>query len=238
MSAAVRLRPVASLLVPVLLVLAGCATAPARSVDLLGPEALCAEGSDALRCGQTIEAVQLETFGGRVRREGGTLSLRIGEREGLSFTDSPPEARRDEARRFTFRDYLPAPGFYLLGEHFAAGTSWLLVHAGSGATYRVDGLPLFSPDGAYALVLPVGAEGRVTGIQLWRADGDTVAMTWVHTPPTAEAAQWSVSQPVWTGARAVRLVQSVTDPGGTRFREEPLLLRQGPAGWALTPASP
>lgn len=238
MHAAVRLRPVAPLLVPALLALAGCATGPSRSVDLLGPEALCAEGSDALRCGQTIEAVQLETFGSQVRREEGTLSLRIGEREGLSFPDSPPGTRRDEARRFTFRDYLPATGFYLLGEHFAAGTSWLLVHAGTGATYRVDGLPLFSPDGAHALVLPLGAEGRVTAIQLWRVDGDRVAMTWAHTPPVAEAAEWSVGQPVWTDARTVRLVQSVTDPGGTRFREEPLLLRHGPAGWTLTAAAP
>lgn len=238
MHAAVRRFPLAPLLLPVLLAVAGCATTSARSVDLLGPEALCAEGSDVVRCGETIEAVQLETFGSRVRREGGVLSLRIGEREGLSFTDSPPGTRRDEARRFTFRDYLPASGFYLLGEHFAAGTSWLLVHAGSGATYRVHGVPLFSPDGAHALVLPVGVGGRVTGIQLWRVVGDAVAMAWAHTPPTAEAAEWSVSQPVWTDPRTVRLVQSVTDPGGTRFREEPLLLRHGPAGWTLTPASP
>lgn len=215
---------------------AGCATAPARSVDLLGPEALCAEGNDAYRCGQTVEAVQLETFGSRVRREDGTLSLRIGDGEGLSFADSPPATRAEAARRFTFRDYLPGVGFYLVAEHFAAGTSWLLVHAGSGKTYRVDGLPVFAPDGGHALVLPLGADGWVTAIQLWRVDGDAVGLAWAHTPPVADAAEWSVSQPVWTDARTLRLVQTVTDPGGTRLREGTLIVRLGPGGWTLAAA--
>jgi hypothetical protein len=164
------------------------------------------------------------------------LSLRIGEGEGLSFTDAAPDARPEGARRFTFRDYLPAIGFYLVGEHFATGTSWLLVHAGTGATHRVDGLPLLSPDGAHALVLPLGGDGRTTGIQLWRISGDALAPAWSHTPPPAEAAGWSVSQPVWTDARTVRLVQTTTDAGGTGQRESSRVLRLGPAGWALSAA--
>ena len=223
-----------ALLAPgLLLVVAACTPGRERAAELLGPEALCTTAAESYACGRAIEDVVVERYPTLVRRDGGTLTLRVGEREGVAFEDTPSGTAPERARRYTFRGLLGGPNFYLVQVHYASGSAYALVHGTTGRTQQVPGTPVFSPDPARFAALRAATEARGGEVQVWRVRGDSVAQEWAH-PGAVDAASTrgtTFGQPVWVDARTLRVVRTESDPGATRFRETTLLLRLGSSGW-------
>lgn len=218
-----------NLKIPLLLLLlfaAACTPARERAAELLGPEALCTTEPGTYACGRAIEDVLIVRDSARARRDAGALTLRVGEREGVSFADTPPGTPPERERRYTYRGLLAGPGFYLVQVHYAGDAGYALVSARTGSAVQVGGVPVFAPDGArFAVVREGGAEGRGDA-QIWRVEEDAVALEWTY--PAAGAA---LGAPVWLDSRTLRLVRAERDPAGTRERETAVTLRLEPGGW-------
>lgn len=215
--------------IPVALLSLGACGGARGDVASLGPASACDAQTHA--CALRVEEAQAERYPGRVRREGGELVLRIGDARGLGFADSPPGTEPSAWRRFTFHDYLPGPGLYVLRVHYVNGSDFLLVEDRSGTQHRAEGPPVVSPDGArFATVGPAPA-GSGSVLTVWRTQPGAVEPEWRAAPAPGEE-PWTLRAPVWLDAGTLRVIRVFGDDDALSEREEVLLLRRGAdGGW-------
>jgi hypothetical protein len=135
---------------------------------------------------------------------------------------------------------IPAHAFVVEIFYYEGG-DFLLLDSGSGRKTPLNGLPVFSPDGAEFLVAPYDDEtdSGPNNLEIWRRDGDGAVLEWAHPFKQAFAEDPSLEQLYqvavsgWDGNR-IRLV--LTEPGTSR-RWTGSIIRDA-QGWHLFAKSP
>lgn len=177
-----------------------------------------------------LEPERIGAEAGRVRRDGGELSLALANGGRTYFHDDESlclegliPARNDGCVAFFFVGH--PFHFYLLRARYDAGSDYRLVDERTGESTKIPAEPHFSPDGARLVtVTPTNGFDR-SGLEIWSTGAATPAREWEYEP--LEYAIYSFVR--WDGNAAVAL-ELATYVGG-KLAHVPVRLVLGEGGW-------
>ena len=212
---------------------AGCATAagpapPPVTTRTVLLDAPCAADSIAFACARDGEGMRASLSGGRVRRDGDSLYLRVGEDRAVALADGGTGT--PGAVRYTYLQSLDRLGQYLVAVYDTRGRGYALVDAATGRQEIVAGPPVVSPDGKrfVATTATPDADGVHGTLEVWRVDGG--AMTREFSQRTEG---WWAASPRWFGNATVRFIRTAESSDGTTFHQSSAYLRRDGATWRL-----
>ena len=205
---------------------------PEISLGRTGPDSLCIATGNTYECAQLIERHQLSKpqIGQLVTRSAGALRLSLLDGRTLVMEDrAEPDLQGTEPdmpRRFSLRDYLEDPAYYVLHRQLHEGADYLLIHAGSGAQFSVQERPVISPDGLRVVTASAGLSGMSSGnaVQIWRLEPAGIVLEYELIP-----GDWEPSEPGWLDDSTIQLRQQAPLVGDGRAfsRSIRLVSRQG-----------
>jgi hypothetical protein len=195
-------------------------------------EEVCKDVRWNYECAQRIESLWISRLTGRVRRDGATLALSLDNGGTLSRKDSAkPGHFGSYDQAFTLSNCFPDEKFYLVEVHYFEGHSFQLINTATGASTRVDGEPVFSPDRRRFFVLFQNPYGdRDQRVEVWKTH--PLKKEWTHefvdTLPLV--IRWSDSSVIDLHARAGSFDEGY-NPGWLIARFNVMW-----GAWALSPA--
>lgn len=213
---------------------AGCATAAAgpapppvttRTVLLDAP---CDADTIAFACARDGEGRRASLSGGRVRRDGDSLFLRVGEDRAVALADGGDGT--PAAVRYAYLQSLDHLGQYLVAVYDTRGRGYALVDAATGRRETVAGPPVVSPDGTrfVATTATPDADGMHGTIEVWRTEGGQMTREL-----SLRSDGWWAAQPRWFGNATIRFVRTAESADGTSFRQSLAHLRRDGTTWRL-----
>jgi hypothetical protein len=216
---------------------------PEISLGRTGPDSLCIATGNSYECAQLIERHQLSKpqIAQLVTRSAGALRLRLLDggtlvMEDREEADLQQGTEPDTPRRFSLRDYLEGPAYYVLHRQLHEGADYLLVHAGSGAQFTVPERPVISPDGLRVVTASAGLSGMSSGnaVQVWRLDAAGIVLEYELSP-----GDWEPSEPGWLDDSTIQLRQQAPLMGDGRAFSRSIRLVRRQGEWRLdeSPAS-
>ena len=123
---------------------------------------------------------------GRAIPDGSGLSLVLTSGRHLRMTNNvrgcPREAHGfDDGNcyRYSLVADMPDQHAFIVAEDYAEGESLLLIDDRTGRQTGLDGMPVFSPDGARFFINDE-ARDHDNNIEIWRRDGDGATIEWSH----------------------------------------------------------
>jgi hypothetical protein len=209
-----------------LAVLFGCASrggAP-PAIDL---SAVCASVANSLECARAIERVQLAREH-RVTRRGGVL--RLSTRGGDSILLHDRDVEGEAAIWYSYREYLPVLGVYLVHAQYYEGDGYLMVDDADGVETPIHDLPIRSPDGRRFLTLSedLFAGYNPNAIQIWASGATGLVLEWSYRPPRGE---WGPAEGRWVDDDEIRLRKAVIGENGRRELGGEIVIRRAEKGW-------
>jgi hypothetical protein len=177
-----------------------------------------------------LEPERIGAEAGRVRRDGGELSLALANGGRTFFHDDESlclegliPARNDGCVAFFFIGH--PFHFYLLRARYDAGSDYRLVDDRTGESTNIPAEPHFSPDGTRLVtVTPTNPFDRA-GLEIWSTGAATPAREWEYEP--LEYAIYSFVR--WDGDTAIAL--ELTTYVGGKLAHVPVRLVLGEGGW-------
>jgi len=213
-----------------LLVLSACVTPPV-------PDAECA--ANAMCAARAAEPPILAATHGAATRRQDDLTLRPGNAPPLRLTDdmaSCAQADADNCVGYALMASLPRSHAWVAQQFLYEGSSFLLIDSGTGRQVRLNGMPVFSPDGREFLVAPYDLESDVgpNDLELWRRDGDGAVLEWAHAAGSFGSPPPLIEVTGWQDDGIALSFESAFDPS----RRWPGSLTRTGAGWSLIVNTP
>ena len=187
------------------------------------------------------DVLQAAMRAGRAIPDGEGLSLVLTSGRHVRMTNNTRGCPRDEhglddgnCYRYSLVADLPDQHAFIVAEDYYEGESLLLVDDRTGRQTGLDGMPVFSPDGARFFINDDDeANDHDNNIEIWRRDGDAATIEWshpvkqVHVEAPALKDIYHVSVSDWSKPERISLAFS----SGRRDWDGHLTL--GAKGWAL-----
>jgi hypothetical protein len=180
---------------------------------------LCSDIENSLECAREIEQYQLKRVENAhcVHRSGGELVLELRDGRPLAVKD---DARDDDGAsevRYSFRDYFPKIGYYLVHRQAYEGADYLMIHDATGTRYVLQQLPVISPDGERLVTASDGLSGgySANAVQIWRVHDDRLELE--H---TFEPEGWAPADAQWIDDGTIRVTKLGKDSFATLKRED------------------
>ena len=182
-------------------------------------------------CGALIDRAQSLLAGNRVEHDSGVMRLRL--LTGVMHTLRAPE---EGPAALQFHAHLSEPGYYLVHVQYQQGDGYLLVSDRTGATYVLDGLPVFSPlrDRFTVASGDLATQYNPSALSVWRITTDTVIreFSWRD---AGYREGWYPRAPIWSNDSTIRVTQVFgdTDAGAPRASGPPATLRLSGGRWVF-----
>jgi hypothetical protein len=195
------MRPTRTLSTFAILLVAACAgpqppdEQPSAAHD---PFARCT-GDDRWACMAQVEAREIANAGGRVRRRGQRLTIRLGNGETTALVNDTSDS--GSAKRYVYAGYLPSIRHHVVEVAYYEGGAVVLLHEQTGATTNAHGFPAVAPGGRRIATASVDLIAGYTPnhIRVWRVTDTHLELEWGLDGGT----RWGASDPVWHGPHVV-----------------------------------
>ena len=216
-----------------LLFLAACATHPPLDAECAA-NAMCAARA-------AEPAVIAATHGAAARRED-DLVLHPKNAPPLHLTDDMASCAQADIRNcvgYALMAAVPRAQAWVAQQFLYEGSSFLLIDSGTGRQTRLNGMPVFSPDGREFLVAPYDLESDVgpNDLEIWRRDGDGAVLEWAHAAAPSDVEETTPPIITVTDWRDGRIALSFQSPSGPPSRWQGSLTRSA-EGWSLIVNAP
>jgi hypothetical protein len=225
------MRRLLILLAPVFL--AACATHPPLDAE-------CA--ANAMCAARAAEPAIIAATHGAVARHEDELVLKPQKAPALRLTDDMASCAQADIRNcvgYALMAAVPRAQAWVAQQFLYEGSSFLLIDGMTGRQTRLNGMPVFSPDGREFLVAPYDLESDVgpNDLEIWRRDGDGAVLEWSHAAAPfdlEEAAPPLITVADWRDGRVTLSFQSPSNPS-SRW---PGSLTRSADGWSLIVNAP
>jgi hypothetical protein len=221
-----RTHPSSLGLVAALLVACGSSKQDTPAASQNAPPVRSTSPTD--QASDTGEPRAISHSNGRIRRQGPTLEIQVGNSRVVALTDDTTEGGSAIAYRYD-RHLDPLP-FHGIRTVFYEGSGYLLVHDSTGRQTYLDVRPEIAPDGTgwVTASFDLVAQFDPNRVVIGRIVGDTIAVDW-STAPT----EWGPEGMRWVSKDSIRFTEQwATDrPDSTVPR--PALVVRTPTGWKL-----
>jgi hypothetical protein len=187
-------------------VAAGCSAGIGQSfarADFMDDSA-CGGLNNTFACARRIESLLLARAGGRIRRVGDTLYVRLDNGRATTLVDEKHQVilRRFEPASYSYFGRLPRTPFLLFHAQYGEGNDFAVMHGGSGRVSFVNGYPQVSPDGRSALVAEDGYFNSI-GVFVYETRQDSLAQVFAieNQDWTPGCAAWVTDTQAWVEQR-------------------------------------
>lgn len=203
-------------------------------------DAQCA--ANALCAARAAEPAILAAARGAVVRHQDDLILHPRGTPPLHLTDDMASCAQADANNcvgYALMAAVPRAHAFVAQQFLYEGSSFLLIDGGTGRQTRLNGMPVFSPDGRQFVVAPYDLESDVgpNDLEIWRRDGDGAVLEWAHpvtSPDNDLAAPPAITVTDWQADRITLSFEALSDPPR---RWQGSLVRTG-ATWNLVVNAP
>lgn len=182
-------------------------------------------------CGVLIDQAQSLLAGNRVAHESTAIRVRLV--DGTLHRVSAPEPERASLQ---FHAHLSDPGYYLIHVQYGQGDGYLLISDRSGATYALDGLPVFSPlrDRFAVASGDLATQANPAALSVWRISSDTVVREFSWRDDGYREG-WYPRAPAWSNDSTIRVQQvfGADASGAPRAAPPPATLRRSGQRWSF-----
>lgn len=195
----------------------------------VGLDSLCIGTDNSYDCAQVIEKHQLaKPKIARVATRTPTglrLQLLDGKGRTMLVREDP-----DSSHRFSFRENLSGPGYYLLHRQSHEWVDYVLINARSGKRFTLQERPVVSPDGSRLVTASAGLSGMSAGnaVQVWRIKPSGLELEFELAPK-----DWEPTDPRWLNNRTIQLRQQAPLTGDTRAFSRNVNLVRPERKWKL-----
>lgn len=168
---------------------------------------LCTGLDNSYECAKAIERHQLELpeYRDRVNRSGGQLRLKL--TNGRWHTIRDFQRRNDEAStiKYSFRDYLPDIGYFLVHRQFYEGIDYLMIDERNGRRFALQELPVVSLDRQRLVTASNGIIGGYSpnSVQIWRVTRSGLVLE-----QTIRPRGWGPSDAKWIDNQTIDLTKT------------------------------
>jgi hypothetical protein len=141
------------------------------------------------------EPAALAALAGRARRDSTGLHLSTSNGGEVLLTDRTDDSESgDEFIRYGLVAWHPELNTYEVAVGYYEGGATLLIDGRSGHRTKIWATPLESPDRRRLIAASMDMEATFdpNGFQIWRTDGDTLALEWQR-----ETTDWGPTNPRW-----------------------------------------
>lgn len=172
------------------LLLSAChssANAASADEDQLLAIVRTAVDADSIQPIRDIENQSIASSNGRAVRIDDKLMLELTSASEKVYQDLPQcRVETEEAHCQTYRlvAYVDRVDAILVAHFFYEDLQFILIDSKSGHETNLDGFPIFSPSGKYALVLVQNDMEVGSEIQIWERKNDTLSLAWQGAPNT------------------------------------------------------
>jgi hypothetical protein len=188
------------------------------------------------RPGVDAEGQALGLSGGRAKRMGDALSLKLANGKSLKLSSQPKNCELDNVDHcviYRFVADLPTRHAYLVDEGYYEGGDILLIDDRTGRRTVLPGIPIFGPTSQELISIDnCVAYGGDYDLQVWKRAGDHFVVEWRHVtePLTDEVDEEVVS---WSDPDRIALrFKSTGSTGGPSYQWSGALVRKQGA-WRL-----
>jgi hypothetical protein len=188
----------------------------------------CRNIQNSQECAQAVEKVQLPRYPQLVSRQGGTLRLNLKNGKVVELKD----VNSDDVQEivfYSFREFLPDLGYYLVHEQPYEGDAYLMINYQDGKRYRLHDLFLLSPDRQRLATVLMCEAHNPTAIQIWRISPEKMTLEW-----SLEPQDWGPTDGAWQNNDTLTFAKTNYD--GVRL--EKMMVRKDQTGWQLSAAKP
>ena len=171
----------------------------------------------------------------KVRRSGDTLTIAIPGQSDVVFVDNHEDG--EGVRTHLFKGGLAGGKYWLVRVEMYESASTVVVDATSGRQFSMIAAPILSPSGSYlaAAARDLGTAEGSTGLEIWRADGDSLMRVFSISPYDSDTSKsWGPGPPAWRGDDTLvvpRYRPGDTD-GSERLSDTIRFVRRG-AAWVM-----
>jgi hypothetical protein len=199
--------------------------APISVLSPVGLDSLCVGTDNSYVCAQVIAKPKIARVATRTPT-GLRLQLLGGKGRTMLVREEP-----DSSHRFSFREYLSGPEYFLLHRQLHEWTDYVLISARSGKRFPLQERPVVSPDGSRLVAASPGLSGMSAGnaVQVWRINPGGLRLEFELSPE-----DWEPSDPRWLNNRTIQLRQQAPLMGDTRAFSRYVNLERPEGQWKLT----
>lgn len=189
----------------------------------------CRNIQNSYECAQAVEKTQLPRYPQLVSRQGGTLRLTLKSGKVVELKDVNIDGQELKTVLYSFREFLPDLGYYLVQEDFYEGGGYLMVNYQNGKRYSLHDLFLLSPDRKRLATVLNSEAHNPTAIQIWNISPEKMTLEWSLEPKV-----WGPTDGAWQNNDTLTFAK--TNDNGTRL--ETMMVRKDQTGWRLSAAKP
>jgi hypothetical protein len=185
-------------------------------------EKICAGMLQSFACARAIESRQLSRGVRGISRRGAVLVIHTRSGRVVALEDTEQEGSEQS---FSYLKPMTRIGFHLVHVQYSEWIEYLLVDMSSGAQFRIEDVPILSPDGAHFATASFDPdETGVSSLQIWRLAPGGPQLEWRHEPK-----EWGPASPVWRSATHLEVAK--LDAQWNRIGTTVVAL--GHSGWEL-----
>ena len=189
----------------------------------------CRNIQNFYECAQAVEKTQLPRYPQLVSRQGGNLRLTLKSGKVVELKDVNIDGQELKTVLYSFREFLPDLGYYLVQEDFYEGGGYLMVNCQNGKRYPLHDLFLLSPDRKRLATVLNSEAHNPTAIQIWSISPEKMTMEWSFDPKV-----WGPTDGAWQNNDTLTFAK--TNDDGVRL--ETMMVRKDQTGWRLSAAKP
>jgi hypothetical protein len=188
---------------------------------------LCQGLLNSYECAQAIERAQLPRYPRQTARDQDRLKLTLKNGKTVILKNTPGVS----GVSYSFRDYLPDLGYFLVHVQLWEGDAYLMVNDRTGQRRFIHDLPIISPDKTRLVTISMDLEAQYNpnAIQVWRLTPGKMVREW-----SRDIKGWGPAGGAWLDNDTISLIKKIPKGDYSGYVDVPLLLKKGPDGWKLT----
>jgi hypothetical protein len=189
--------------------------------------AVVANAGDTVDSSSAEEARLIQASAGRVRRNAHTLEI-IAKSGPVALVDDTSDGENYKVYRYV--GHLGDAPFHVVHISFYEAQAFELVHDGTGRRFRVDSLPVVSPDRVRFVTTSSDLEAAndPTRIAIYRFVADSADVEWQLEPEG-----WGPAEARWRGADTVAFRKLYPPSSPDSAKQDSALVVRSPNGWKL-----
>jgi len=168
---------------------------------------VCKGIQNSYECSQAIEKQQLAAHRAHAVREGMQLRLQLEGGKRLVLSDITSDVPSHQIRYFSYLDFIPDIGYFLLQVHHYEGGSFLLVSKKSGSRISIDTFPKISPSKQKLATFILCDAYCIPRIRIWSVNTDGMSLECTILPND----YWWGGHIRWVGSDAIDLTYKIPD---------------------------
>ena len=165
----------------------------------------CISVVDKSNCLKDVENNRMRKYQGWVKREGDALILQLDYGKTLRLKDNRDHKNVSKWITYSFRDFLYPMNYYLIEEGYWEGGGYALIDRKYGNLYKIDDVPIFSPDSRHFITVSICDAYCPYRLQVWKRNNAGLDLAWSFTPYE----YWASGKAKWIGKRTIKITKKV-----------------------------